>query len=252
MTAKNRPPIKPLNGGALDASVRSKSIHLADRGHRVLQAALGHTIKAIQWLAPAVCILCQQTHPSTEAICHDCDQRLPRNHPACPRCALPSAGMTSTTALNRCTGCQQHPLYFAETRAPFLMQAGIRGLIHLWKFEHQPQLSPLLASLFIREVFPTPPSPSSWLLAPIPTQRRRQVYRGFDHTRVLAQAISAAHTPLVNGQALVTSHLFWCHPASSQLFSALAQPTRALRGQHEGSGLSRGINRRCHDHECHR
>ena len=190
MTATNRPPIKPLTGGALGTPVRSARSHL---GHRVLRAALGQTIKAIQWLAPAVCVLCRQTHPSTEAICDDCDQRLPRNQAPCPRCALPSAGRTSTTTLKCCTDCQQHRFYFAKTHAPFLMQAGVRDLIHLWKFQRQPQLSPLLASLFIRAMSPTPPSPSPLLLVPIPTQWRRQLQRGFDHTRVLAQAIAATY-----------------------------------------------------------
>ena len=190
MTATNRPPIKPLTGGALGTPVRSARSHL---GHRVLRATLGQTIKAIQWLAPAVCVLCRQTHPSTEAICDDCDQRLPRNQAPCPRCALPSAGRTSTTTLKYCTDCQQHRFYFAKTHAPFLMQAGIRDLIHLWKFQHQTQLSPLLASLFIREAFTPADLPRSLVLIPIPTQWRRQLQRGFDHTRVLAQAIAATY-----------------------------------------------------------
>ena len=190
MTATNRPPIKPLTGGALGTPVRSARSHL---GQRILRAALGQTINAIQWLAPAVCVLCRQTHPSTEAICDDCDQRLPRNQAPCPRCALPSAGRTSTTTLKCCTDCQQHRFYFAKTHAPFLMQAGIRDLIHLWKFQHQPQLSPLLASLFIREAFTPADLPRSLVLIPIPTQWRRQLQRGFDHTRVLAQAIAATY-----------------------------------------------------------
>jgi ComF family protein len=73
------------------------------------------------------------------------------------------------------------------------MQAGIRDLIHLWKFQHQPQLSPLLASLFIREAFTPADLPRSLVLIPIPTQWRRQLQRGFDHTRVLAQAIAATY-----------------------------------------------------------
>ena len=193
MTTTNRSPIKPLTEGALDTPVRSTHMKLGHSGRRILQAVLGHTAKAIQWLAPAVCVLCRQTHASTEAICDDCDQRLPRNQAPCPRCALPSAGRTSTTTLKYCTDCQQHRFYFAKTHAPFLMQAGIRELIHLWKFQHQPQLSPLLASLFIRAMSPTPPSPSPLLLVPIPTQWRRQLQRGFDHTRVLAQAIAATY-----------------------------------------------------------
>ena len=193
MTATNRPSIKTINGGALGTPVCSTHMKLCHYSHRILQAALGHTAKAIQWLAPAVCVLCRQTHPATEAICDDCDQRLPRNQAPCPRCALPSAGMTSTTTLNCCTRCLQHPLNFSQTRAPFLMQGGIRDLIHLWKFQYQPQLSPLLASLFIREAFTPTDLPRSSVLIPIPTQWRRQLHRGFDHTKILAQAIAATH-----------------------------------------------------------
>jgi ComF family protein len=197
MTATNhltiKKTIKAPKRGVPDTLNRSEHLYRGGYGHRVLQAALEPTIKIIKWLVPAVCVLCRQTHLSTEAICHDCDQRLPRNQAPCSRCALPCAGMTSTTTSNRCTHCQQHRFYFEQTHAPFLMQAGIRDLIHLWKFQHQPQLSPLLASLFISAMLPTPPSPSSLLLVPIPTQWRRQLHRGFDHTRVLAQAIAATY-----------------------------------------------------------
>ena len=185
--------IKPPKRGVPDTLDRSEHLYRGDYGHRVLQAALEPTIKIIKWLVPAVCVLCRQTHLATEAICDDCNQRLPRNQAPCPRCALPSAGMTSTTTLNCCTRCLQHPLYFSQTRAPFLMQGGIRDLIHLWKFQYQPQLSPLLASLFIREAFTPTDLPRSSVLIPIPTQWRRQLHRGFDHTKILAQAIAATH-----------------------------------------------------------
>ena len=193
MTATSRPSIKPLTGGRLDTPARLEQMHRGHCGHRFLQAVLGQTIRAIQWLAPAVCVLCRQTHASTEAICGHCVQRLPRNQTPCPRCALPSPGRPSTTILNQCTHCQQGRFYFTQTRAPFLMQAGVRDLIHIWKFQHQPQLSPLLASLFISAICPKPPSTSALLLVPIPTQWRRQLQRGFDHTRVLAHAIAATY-----------------------------------------------------------
>ena len=193
MTTTNRPPNKPLTGVTLDTPVRSEQMRRGYCGHRVLHAAIGQTVKAIQWLAPAVCVLCRQTHASTKAICGDCAQRLPRNQTPCPRCALPSPGRHSTTILNQCTHCQQRRFYFTQSHAPFLMQAGVRDLINIWKFQPQPQLSPLLASLFIRAICPTPPSTSSLLLVPIPTQWRRQMQRGFDHTRVLAQAIAATY-----------------------------------------------------------
>ena len=238
MTATNRPTIKPLTGGTLDTPVRSEHPHLGQHGHRVLQVALGQTIKAIQWLAPAVCVLCRQTHRSTEAICDGCDQRLPRNQAPCPRCALPSAGMTSTTTLNRCTHCQQHRFYFGETHAPFLMQGGIRDLIHLWKFHHQPQLSPLLASLFIREAFTPADLPRSLVLIPIPTQWRRQLQRGFDHTRVLAQAISATYPHSLTVKP-------WLRHTRSGATQHRLNRLARWRNQHERFAVNERVQGRC-------
>jgi ComF family protein len=75
------------------------------------------------------------------------------------------------------------------------MRTGIRDLIHLWKFQNRPQLTGLLADLLVSLV---PRGSADSLIAqgdtqtalvPIPTQWRRQVRRGFDHTWLLANAI---------------------------------------------------------------
>ena len=71
------------------------------------------------------------------------------------------------------------------------MQTGMRELIQLWKFRGQSQLTPLLAALFESAApFEYPRSiPESAVLVPVPTQWRRQIRRGFDHTWLLAEAL---------------------------------------------------------------
>ena len=76
------------------------------------------------------------------------------------------------------------------------MRTGMRDLIHLWKFQNRPQLTRLLAELLL-SCLPTASSESLAIpvvaartfMVPIPTQWRRQVRRGFDHTWLLANAI---------------------------------------------------------------
>ena len=84
----------------------------------------------------------------------------------------------------------------ASARAPSLMQTGIWDLIQFWKFQNRPQLSSLVADLLVNDLpqaakdLGAPESTvSQRVLVPIPTQWRRQVSRGFDHTWLLAQAI---------------------------------------------------------------
>lgn len=152
--------------------------------------------KLAQWLSPPCCLLCRESHHRQQAICIACEEALPRNSSACEQCGLPLvAGINPLPAKARiwacCVNCQHRPPRFQKTLAPFLMQMGMRDLIHLWKFQGQSQLTPLLAALFASAV-PAErlqAAPPSAVLIPVPTQRYRQIIRGFDHTWLLAQAL---------------------------------------------------------------
>ena len=152
--------------------------------------------KLAQWLSPPCCLLCKERHHRQQAICISCEKALPRNISACRQCGLPLvAGITPSPAkaprCECCVNCQRRPPPFQKTLAPFLMHTGMRDLIHLWKFQSQPHLTPLLAELFAS----APPTESlqvaqpSAVLIPVPTQWHRQIIRGFDHTWLLAQAL---------------------------------------------------------------
>ena len=84
------------------------------------------------------------------------------------------------------------------------MRTGIWDLIQLWKFQNRPQLSSLVADLPVndlpqaaKELGAPENTASQCVLVPIPTQWRRQVSRGFDHTWLLAQAIRTRHAELM-------------------------------------------------------
>ena len=163
-------------------------------------------VQAIRWLAPASCVLCRHLHNKARAICADCEAAFSRNQHACQRCALPLQPLHSRvidrfapariSAPRLCPTCIKHPAPFCGAHAPYLMRAGMRDLIHLWKFQNRPQLTGLLAELLLShlsidsaESLTQPGAAAHTVLIPIPTQWRRQVRRGFDHTWLLAHAI---------------------------------------------------------------
>lgn len=169
-------------------------------------------MQAIRWLAPASCLLCRCQHNRACTICIDCEAAFSRNQHACHRCALPLEP-THAPVVNRsdlaylsvqrlCPPCIKNPPHFFGAHAPYLMRTGMRDLIHLWKFQNRPQLTGLLAELLLSglrtdltERLTTPTSAAHTVVIPIPTQWRRQVRRGFDHTWLLANAIRSQWIP---------------------------------------------------------
>ena len=163
-------------------------------------------VQAIRWLAPANCLLCRRRHNKARVICADCEAAFSRNHNACRRCALPlqttpspvvsGSDFVRKSTRRLCPTCIEHPPHFFSAQAPYLMRTGMRDLIHLWKFQNRPQLTGLLAELLLNglpaasaESLTNPGPAAHTTLIPIPTQWRRQVRRGFDHTWLLANAI---------------------------------------------------------------
>ena len=197
-------------------------------------------IECIRWLLPGNCLLCRQPHARAQPICVACEASLSLNNVTCIRCALPlgdkpdtprrparahlthpdqlslqkidspgtvavastRSGALTPEPLFSCPACSRRPPDFDSTVAPFLMRTGIRALIHLWKFQNRPQLTRLLAELFLHALAThgtrapeasaaQAPDDEPWLFVPIPTQWQRHIRRGFDHTWLLAQALGA-------------------------------------------------------------
>ena len=111
------------------------------------------------------------------------------------------------------------------------MQGTFRELLHLWKFQNLPRLSPLMACLFTTtaavnaEPQCTQPNLNEHrILVPISIQWHRQLRRGFDHTWLLAHALR----PVLGRETLVRPWL-----RNTQLRRAQHRSNRADRwGNH--------------------
>ena len=86
-----------------------------------------------------------------------------------------------------------------RTVAPFLMRDGLWELLHACKFNNRPHLSPFRTSLFrdatTNRIGGHVKTDTKPVLIPVPTQRHRQLWRGFDHTWLLALTLKHAISP---------------------------------------------------------
>jgi ComF family protein len=75
---------------------------------------------------PQDCVLCVAR--STDALCGECEQELPRLGPACAQCALP------LTPGAGCAACATHPPGFDAARACFAYRFPLDRLVQRFKF----------------------------------------------------------------------------------------------------------------------
>ena len=147
--------------------------------HLLDQAAAG--------LIPPTCVLCGAPGSAGLDLCAACRDELPRNRPACPRCALPlTAGMVPGAP---CGACQHHPPPQTVAYVPYLYQDTIRALIAGAKFRGQLNLARLLGLCLAdsaREAGVARPD----LILPVPLHPRRLQSRGYNQALEMARALS--------------------------------------------------------------
>ena len=128
------------------------------------------------------CVFCGGScYTQEHFICAGCLADLPRNEPACPRCASPlplaSPGLP-------CASCQQGMPPFAEALVPlrydFPVDAAIRGL----KFHGRLYYGNALGEVLVDALSRSSLDPDA--LLPVPLHWRRQARRGFNQAEVLA------------------------------------------------------------------
>ena len=192
--------------GGCDISQR-KMVHLM----------LDHFRRWTSQIITPLCAVCSRSHTRPHALCVGCEAELLKNDYACRRCAVPLSE-TPPSAYSRCRrfpvgpgqghitrrapisgnaalcqDCIRRPPSFISTLAPYLMSGPIKDLIHLWKFHHHPQLTPLLAQLFGQACITRSIKSAPDLIIPVPTHWRRRLRRGFDHTWLLTNALACLH-----------------------------------------------------------
>ena len=132
-------------------------------------------------LLPERCTLCGQATAGA-LLCAPCTADLPRNAPACPACALPSPlGLP-------CAACQHRPRAFDAAFAAFVLASPVQQGIHALKYRAQFAQAALLGSAFARRCQQRGVAPPT-LLIPVPLHWRRQWWRGYNQSLLLARVV---------------------------------------------------------------
>jgi ComF family protein len=172
-------------GAAKFDSARSGCASVARDVHRFCLSLLRTAL-------PQACTLC--TAGSGEALlCADCRSEMPRNDPACPRCALPLA------AAQTCGACLATPPPFAMTIAPWRYAFPADRLLRAFKYGGHLALADAFAAALAQAIAERC-APLPDCVVPIPLSDARQRMRGFNHAREIARGV-ALHTgvPLCAG-----------------------------------------------------
>ena len=129
------------------------------------------------------CPLCGQPGGG---LCAPCGADLPRNHHACPRCALPLPPDIDGDIA--CAECQAKPPAFDQTMAPLVYNHPVDDLIAGFKYHRHLPLGRDLADLLASTVDTSRTLPQ--LLLPIPMHRDGLRERGFNQATELARQLS--------------------------------------------------------------
>lgn len=137
------------------------------------------------------CLLCGERGVNHRDICANCRDKLPWNHSACLRCAipLPSPGI--------CGACLRSPPPLAEAHAVFVYGFPFDRLVPRFKFHHDLAAGRLMAEL-MAEGLADAARPDA--LVPIPLHASRLRRRGYDQAMELSKALARAmDIPLLAG-----------------------------------------------------
>ena len=139
-----------------------------------------------RWLFPPTCLLCGAPGHEELDLCPGCLGDLRRNHPACPRCALPLP--TDAPAGIPCGRCQRRPPPYDRCLAPFLYASPLDGLITDLKYGGRLAAARVLGALLAREM-DAEGLPD--LLVPVPLHPRRLRERGFNQALEVARVLAS-------------------------------------------------------------
>jgi len=134
-------------------------------------------------LLPARCLLCTAPGAEGRDLCAACNDALPRNLLACPRCAI------SMPVAGTCGRCLRRPPVLHGTHAAFVYAAPIDRLLPRYKFHQDLAAGRLLAGL-MAQALAAAERPHA--LVPVPLHAARLRQRGYDQALELARPLAAA------------------------------------------------------------
>ncbi|ADV28808.1 phosphoribosyltransferase [Pseudoxanthomonas suwonensis 11-1] len=145
-------------------------------------------------LLPPRCLLCGEPGDDGRDLCAACHRALPRNHCACPRCAIPLA------VPGTCGHCLRKAPPLQATWASFVYAPPVDRLLARYKFHHDLAAGRLLAGLMLPALAD---AERPQALVPVPLHSSRLRRRGYDQALELARPLArATGLPLAEGVLL--------------------------------------------------
>lgn len=133
-------------------------------------------------IMPAACLLCEAAHNGT-GLCADCLAQLPATGNPCHSCGA------ATERGPVCGRCLTAPPAFDHVLSAFDYAYPVDSLIHAFKYRRRLAVCRALAPALGRRVR-AEPGALPGLLLPVPLHHRRLWQRGYNQSRVIAQALS--------------------------------------------------------------
>lgn len=147
------------------------------------------------WLLPPHCVLCGSAGDTAGLdICAACRRDLPRNVPACQRCAVPLG--TSVRWAPWCGHCLARLPAWDTAFSAFRYEFPVDHLLTGLKFHRRLANGRVMGRCMAAELLPwlalRGDQPLPQALIPVPLHRQREWRRGFNQARELAQPLAAA------------------------------------------------------------
>ena len=141
----------------------------------------GRLAAPLAWLFALRCLVCGEPGANGRDLCTDCLAALPRQGPACPRCALPMPHPGT------CGECLQRPPPLDAAHAAFDYAFPLDRLLPRLKFHRDFAAGRVLAQC-MAERYASLPRPDA--LLPVPLHRARLRRRGYDQALELAAPLA--------------------------------------------------------------
>ena len=145
-----------------------------------------------RWLGaqlPSQCWICRRWPAA--GLCSDCLLRWGQQRPRCRRCALPLA----SPQVDVCGQCLRHPPQLNLCMATVDYAYPWRDLMADFKFQGNTALARHFAQLMLQRPEARELLQQCHCLLPVPLSNTRLRQRGFDQTRLLAQALAQSVPP---------------------------------------------------------
>jgi len=133
---------------------------------------------------PSICIICNQFHKSSLAVCSYCIELITPLGPACRHCAYPLPDESYLI----CGACIKKPPHFERTLINYKFAEPLRSLLHHFKYRNGLYLASFLCHLMLNALQNNDCRPQC--IIPVPMHPKRIRQRGFNQAAVLAQFLA--------------------------------------------------------------